>query len=63
MGSWFPPFAKNAKDGAPTVLVMPARLEAWATRRRHSRLPPFVYVNHLIAVGREVRALISKHHI
>jgi len=26
-------FAKNAKDGAPIVLVMPARSKAWATRQ------------------------------
>ena len=28
-GLWFPPFAKDAKDGAPTFLVMPARSKAW----------------------------------
>src|SRR4029077_11069215 len=27
-----PPFAKNAKDGAPPVLLMPSRSKAWATR-------------------------------
>jgi len=27
-----PPFAKSAKDGAPTVLVVFARSKAWATR-------------------------------
>src|SRR6202162_1755135 len=27
-----PPFAKNAKDGAPILLVMPAKSKAWATR-------------------------------
>jgi hypothetical protein len=29
-----PPFAKNAKDGAPMLLVMPAKSKAWATRLR-----------------------------
>src|SRR5713101_7941510 len=29
--SRIPPFAKNAKDGPPTVLLMPARSKAWAT--------------------------------
>src|ERR1700722_11469255 len=33
MRSWYPPFAKNAKDRAPHVLVMPARSKAWATAR------------------------------
>ena len=28
-----PPFTKNAKDGAPTPLVMPAKSKTWATRR------------------------------
>jgi len=35
-----PPFAKNAKDGAPILLVMPAKSKAWATRhlpRQHRR--------------------------
>jgi hypothetical protein len=27
------PFAKNAKDGAPILLVMPAKSKAWATRQ------------------------------
>jgi hypothetical protein len=27
-----PPFTKNAKDGAPTPLVMPAKSKTWATR-------------------------------
>src|SRR5208282_4770756 len=30
--SWFPPFANYAKDGAPTVLVIPAKSKVWATR-------------------------------
>ena len=34
--SWFPPFAKCAKDGAPSALVMPAR----STPHRAIRLPP-----------------------
>ena len=39
MRSWYPPFAENVKDGAPTVLVMPARSKAWATRPFiHSRI-------------------------
>jgi REP element-mobilizing transposase RayT len=32
MRSWYPPFAQTAKDGAPIVLLMPARSKAWATR-------------------------------
>jgi hypothetical protein len=32
MRSWYPPFAKCAKDGAPTVVAMPAKSKAWATR-------------------------------
>jgi len=28
-----PPFAKNAKDGAPIFLLMTGRSKAWATRR------------------------------
>jgi hypothetical protein len=28
-----PPFAKNAKDGAPILLVMPARSKSWANGR------------------------------
>lgn len=32
MRSGYPPSAKNAKDGAPTVSGMPARSRAWATR-------------------------------
>ena len=32
MGSWYPPFAKNAKDGLPPVLVVPAKSRAWAIR-------------------------------
>jgi hypothetical protein len=32
MRSRYPPFAKNAKDGAPAVLVMQVRSKAWATR-------------------------------
>jgi hypothetical protein len=28
-----PPFTKNAKDGAPTPLVMPAKSKTWATRQ------------------------------
>src|ERR1019366_2583852 len=31
-------FAKNAKDRAPTMLVMPARSKAWATRSSRERL-------------------------
>jgi hypothetical protein len=27
-----PPFAKNAKDGAPAVLLMAARSKVWTTR-------------------------------
>jgi hypothetical protein len=30
--SWYPPFAKNAKNGAPTYFVLHARSKAWATR-------------------------------
>jgi hypothetical protein len=30
--SSLPPFANAAKDGAPTLLVVPARSTAWATR-------------------------------
>jgi hypothetical protein len=26
-----PPFAKNAKDGPPILLVVPAKSKAWAT--------------------------------
>jgi hypothetical protein len=33
MRSWFPPFAKCAKDGAPSVLFVPANSKAGATRR------------------------------
>src|SRR5260370_26452868 len=29
--SRIPPFAKNGKDGPPTVLLIPARSKAWAT--------------------------------
>ncbi|MCU1300073.1 MAG: hypothetical protein JWQ87_357 [Candidatus Sulfotelmatobacter sp.] len=29
----FPPFAKSAKNGASTVLVVPTRAKVWATRR------------------------------
>jgi hypothetical protein len=32
--SWYPPFAKSTKDGAPFALVMPARSKAWAARRK-----------------------------
>ena len=32
MRSWYPPFAKCAKDWAPTVVAMPAKSKAWATR-------------------------------
>ena len=32
MRSRFPPFAKCAKDGAPTMFLAPARSKAWATR-------------------------------
>ena len=32
MRSRFPPFAKCAKDGAPTMFLAPARSRAWATR-------------------------------
>jgi len=35
-GSWFPLFAKSAKNGAPTVLVMLARSRAPATRQPSS---------------------------
>jgi len=28
-----PPFAKNAKDGAPIFLLMTGRSKAWATRQ------------------------------
>jgi hypothetical protein len=31
MRSWFPPFANCAKDGAPSVLFVPAKSKAWAT--------------------------------
>ena len=34
-----PGFPQNAKDGHPTVLVMPARSKAWATRPNVYRLP------------------------
>ena len=27
-----PPFAKNSKDEAPILLVMPAKSKGWATR-------------------------------
>ena len=30
-----PPFAKNAKDEAPILLVMPAKSKAWATATRN----------------------------
>jgi hypothetical protein len=30
--SWYPPFAKYAKNGAPTILLMPAGSKDWATR-------------------------------
>jgi hypothetical protein len=30
-----PPFAKNAKDGAPILLVMPAKSKAWANRQQN----------------------------
>jgi hypothetical protein len=44
MRSWFPPFANCAKDGAPSVLFVPARSKAWATRpfrfiRREQQVP------------------------
>ena len=41
MRSWFPPFANCAQDGAPAVLVIPAKSKAWAT-------PPilFLLVSH-----------------
>ena len=39
---WRPPFAQNAKDGAPTRLVMPARSKAWATRPTHYTLGPMI---------------------
>jgi hypothetical protein len=29
----YPPFAKYAKSGAPTVVVVPESSKAWATRR------------------------------
>ena len=35
MRSWFPPFANCAKDGAPSVLWVPAKSNARATRREH----------------------------
>src|ERR1035438_8804843 len=39
-----PPFAKCAKDGAPTVLVMSARSRAWAIRPKTlQRLPNIVF--------------------
>src|SRR5258706_16467346 len=42
-----PPFAKNAKDGAPTLVVMSARSKAWATRR----LSETLYFPHVIAAS------------
>jgi len=37
--SWFPPFAKNAKDGAPTVLVVPSKIRSLGHPSRKSGHP------------------------
>jgi hypothetical protein len=34
MGSWFPPFANCAKDGAPACVGRARKIKAWATRLR-----------------------------
>jgi hypothetical protein len=39
MRSWYPPFAKNAKNGAPHCVGNASEIKAWATR--HFRLQPF----------------------
>jgi len=51
----FPPFPRNAKDGAPSVLLAPAKIRAWATCRDGSHglaslakqaFPPPPRINH-----------------
>ncbi len=36
---WYPPFAKCAKDGAPSVFLIPAKSKAWATRPGFTQFP------------------------
>jgi len=52
--SWFPPFAKCAKDGAPTVLPLPARSQARGARPRlgmrcPQRLKPGSFISAFLA--------------
>lgn len=51
---WYPPpFAENAKDEAPTVLVVPARSKACATRPRPSLLARYSRHGYLINLAIE----------
>ena len=48
--SRLPPFAKSAKDGAPHVLLLPAKSKAWATPPR-SDVTMCLWENWWIAVA------------
>jgi len=45
--SWYPPFAQNAKNGAPNMLAMQARSEAWATRQRLTLSTASLFLDNL----------------
>jgi hypothetical protein len=52
--SWYPPFAKSAKDGAPFASVMPTRSKARATRQ------PITASNYCFSFSQNVNGLTNR---